>query len=345
MSDQLHKVSTDQDLTEAIRRAFGHYSLERSLEELVDRPRPRRGLRPTLTARALAVAAVAAAALLVATLFPGGGEKTPLGPGPVGAFASWTPEPQPADSARLRAAAARCNRADPRGAQLPVAATERRGAYTLVFRTDGARRAVCIAGPQSQMLSLPAPPKVPASEAPRGQPSSFPIEEVFFPGPRNPLAEQVGLVVGRVAAGVGAVEIGRDDGVTVTATVSRRHFVAWWPGTADDAAHATFTARRRDGSPRARFTLLAGDATLAAFARDPSAAEPLPADVSVMAGSRQVPIMTVATSRDDLGREIVVYLGGSERPDGAAGECPEFSTDEEWRAASASLPPRCRYPD
>jgi hypothetical protein len=346
MSEQeLHKVTTDQDLSDAIHRAFSHYTLERSVAELVDRPARRRGRRPALTARALAVAAVAAAALLVATLAPGGGEDTPLGPGPAGAFASWTPEPERADAALRKAATARCNEADPRGAELPVAATERRGSYTLVFRTDGARRAVCIAGPRSQVLSVPAPPRLPAGGTPPEQPGSFPIEEVAFPGPLSPLAEQLGILVGRVGADVGAVEIKTDDAVAVTATVSRRYFVAWWPGTADDAAHATISARRHDGIPLARFTLLARDASLDELARGAAAAAPLPANVSGLAGSGQMPVMTIGSSHDDLGREIVVYLGGSERPDGTAGVCREFPTDEEWQAASPSLPPQCRYPN
>ena len=340
---QLHKVSTDAELSDAIRQAFGHYSLERSPEEFVDSERPQRG-HPRLTGRALAVAATAAAALIVATLSPGGGRDTPLGPAPA-AFASWTPAPRPADPASLRTALVRCNKADPRGAELPVAATERRGDYTLVFRTDGARRAVCIAGPRTQLLSLPAPPKLPTGAARTERSGRFPIEEVVFPGPRNPLAEWVGLVVGRVAADVGAVEIRTPAGVTVTATVSRGYFVAWWPGTAADAAHATIRALRDDGRPAARFRLLRAAASFAGFARNPSAAGVLPAEASGPAGSGRAPIMTLLTPRDDLGREVVVDLGGSERADGVPGRCREFPTDDEWRAASPSLPPECRYPN
>jgi hypothetical protein len=345
VSDQeLRKVSTDQDLSEAIRRAFSHYSLERPVAELLDHPPRRRGSRSGLAVRGLAVGGLAAVAMLLVALWPGDGQDTALGPVPAGAFASWTPRPQRADSDSLADAVARCNRADPGGAELPVAATERRGGYTLVFRTDGARRAVCIAGPQNQLLSLPAPPKLAAGEAPPEQPNRFPIEEVVFPGPRNPLAEQVGIVVGRVGADVRAVEIRPDDGVTVTATVSRGYFVAWWPGTAEDAAHAMITARKHAGRGVADFKLLGGDASFAEFARNPSAVEPLPAEVSEVDGSGEMPIMSLLTPQDDFGREIVVHLSAGDGARGTAPDCQEFSTDEEWRAASPSLRPKCRYP-
>lgn len=345
MSDQeLRKVSTDQDLSEAIRRAFSHYSLERPVAELLDHPPRRRGSRSGLAVRGLAVGGLAAVAMLLVALWPGDGQDTALGPVPAGAFASWTPRPQRADSDSLADAVARCNRADPGGAELPVAATERRGGYTLVFRTDGARRAVCIAGPQNQLLSLPAPPKLAAGEAPPEQPNRFPIEEVVFPGPRNPLSEQVGIVVGRVGAEVRAVEIRPDDGVTITATVSRGYFVAWWPGTAEDAAHAMITARKHAGRGVADFKLLGGDASFAEFARNPSAVEPLPAEVSEVDGSGEMPIMSLLTPQDDFGREIVVHLSAGDGARGTAPDCQEFSTDEEWRAASPSLRPKCRYP-
>jgi hypothetical protein len=345
VSDQeLRKVSTDQDLSEAIRRAFSHYSLERPVAELLDHPPRRRGSRSGLAVRGLAVGGLAAVAMLLVALWPGNGQETALGPVPAGAFASWTPRPQRADSDSLADAVARCNRADPRGAELPVAATERRGGYTLVFRTDGARRAVCIAGPQNQLLSLPAPPKLAAGEAPPEQPNRFPIEEVVFPGPRNPLSEQVGIVVGRVGADVRAVEIRPDDGVTVTATVSRGYFVAWWPGTAEDAAHAMITARKHAGRGVADFKLLGGDASFAELARNPSAVEPLPAEVSEVDGSGEMPIMSLLTPQDDFGREIVVHLSAGDGARGTAPDCQEFSTDEEWRAASPSLRPKCRYP-
>jgi hypothetical protein len=344
MSDQeLRKVSTDQDLSEAIRRAFSHYSLERPVAELLDHPQRRRGSRSGPAVRWLAVGGLAAAATLLVALWPGDGQQTALSPVPAGAFASWTPRPQRADSESVADAVARCNRADPGGAELPVAATERRGDYTLVFRADGARRAVCIAGPRNQLLALPAPPKLPASEAPPEQPNRFPLKEVVFPGPRNPLAEHVGIVVGRVAADVRAVEIEPDDGVRVTATTSRGYFVAWWPGTAEDAAHATITAWNRPGGPVAEFKLLRGGASLAEFARNPTAVEPLPAEVSEVEGSGKVPIMSILTPQDDFGREIVVHLSAGEGRRGTPPDCKEFSTDEEWRAASPSLPPRCRY--
>jgi hypothetical protein len=345
VSDQeLRKVSTDQDLSEAIRRAFSHYSLERPVAELLDHPPRRRGSRSGLAVRGLAVGGLAAVAMLLVALWPGDGQDTALGPVPAGAFASWTPRPQRADSDSLADAVARCNRADAGGAELPVAATERRGGYTLVFRTDGARRAVCIAGPQNQLLSLPAPPKLAAGEAPPEQPNRFPIEEVVFPGPRNPLSEQVGIVVGRVGAEVRAVEIRPDDGVTITATVSRGYFVAWWPGTAEDAAHAMITARKHAGRGVADFKLLGGDASFAEFARNPSAVEPLPAEVSEVDGSGEMPIMSLLTPQDDFGREIVVHLSAGDGARGTAPDCQEFSTDEEWRAASPSLRPKCRYP-
>ena len=344
MSDQkLHKVRTDQELSEAIRRAFGRYSLERPAAELFDHQRGR-GSRPGPAVRALAVSALAAAGLLLATLWPGDGQYTALGPAPMRAFASWTPKPQRADSDSLADAVARCGNADPRGAELPIAATERRGGYTLVFRTDGARRAVCIAGPHGQLLSLPAPPKLPAGEGRPGPADSFPIEEVAYPGPGNPLAERVGILVGRVAPHVGAVEIRPARGVAVTATVSRGYFVAWWPGAAEDAAHAMIRARSDVGNPVAAFQLLPGDASLVELAQDPSTAEPLPAVVSQVEGSGQQPILTVLTPRADLSREIAVRLSGHVGADPAAPDCQEFSTDEGWRAASPSLAPECRHP-
>jgi hypothetical protein len=344
MSDQeLRKVSTDQELSEAIRRAFGHYSLERPTGELLDHPQRRRGSRPRLAIRALAVGGFAGAAILLATLWPGDGQETALAPAPEGAFASWTPTPQAADSHSVAGAVARCDEVDPRGADLPIGATEERGAYTLVFRTDGQRRSVCIAGPQDQLLSLPAPPKI-AGETPPEKPNSFPIEEVVFPGPRNRLAEQVGLVIGRVSPEVGGVEISPDDGAAVTATVSQGYFVAWWPGTADDAAHATISARDEAGSKVADFKLLAGDASFAEFAQNPAAFEPLPAEISATDDSGRLPVMALLTPQGDLDREIALYLGPAEASNGAEPECQEFETDEEWRAASPSLPPKCRYP-
>jgi hypothetical protein len=167
---------------------------------------------------------------------------------------------------------------------------------------------------------------------------------VVFPGPRNPLSEQVGIVVGRVGAEVRAVEIRPDDGVTITATVSRGYFVAWWPGTAEDAAHAMITARKHAGRGVADFKLLGGDASFAEFARNPSAVEPLPAEVSEVDGSGEMPIMSLLTPQDDFGREIVVHLSAGDGARGTAPDCQEFSTDEEWRAASPSLRPKCRYP-
>jgi hypothetical protein len=340
---KLRKVSTDQELSEAIRRAFGRYSLERPAAELFDHQHGR-GSRRGPAVRALAVAALAAAGLLLATLWPGDGQDTALGPAPARAFASWTPKPRRADADSLADAVARCRRADPRGAELPIAATERRGGFTLVFRTDGARRGVCIAGPHGQLLSLPAPPKLPAGEAPPGRADSFPIEEVVYPGPNNALAERVGILVGRVAPHVGAVEISPAHGVAVTATVSRGYFVAWWPGTAEDAAHAMIRARSDVGNPVAAFQLLGRDASLVELAQDPSTAEPLPAEVSEVDGSGRQPILTVLTPRADLSREIAVRLSGDEGADRAAPDCQEFSTDERWRAASPSLAPKCRYP-
>jgi hypothetical protein len=344
VSDQkLHKVRTDQEVSDAIRRAFGRYSLERPAAELFDHQQGR-GSRPGPWIRGLAVAALAAAGLLLATLWPGDGQNTALGPAPARAFASWTPKPQRADSDSLADAVARCRNADARGAELPIAATERRGGYTLVLRTDGARRAVCIAGPNGQLLSLPAPPKLPAGEAPPGRANSFPIEEVVYPGPGNPLAERVGILVGRVGPHVGAVEITPDHGVAATATISRGYFVAWWPGTAEDAAHAMIRARSDVGNPVAAFRLLRRDASLVELAQDPSTAEPLPAKVSEEDGSGQRPILTVLTPRPDLSREIVVRLSGHVGADRAAPDCQEFSTDERWRAASPSLAPECRHP-
>jgi hypothetical protein len=341
---ELSRVSTDRELSEAIRHAFGQYSLERPLEELLEHPRRRRGSSLRRVARALAVSGLAAAAVLLAALWPGGGQDTAVGPAPDRAFASWTPTPRPADSDSLAAAVARCDAADPRGGELPIAATEQRGAYTLVFRTDRARRAACIAGPRDQLLSLPAPPKLPASELSPEPPGSFAIEQVFFPGPRNPLAGQVGLVLGRVGPRVGGVEISPDHGRPLTATVTRGYFVAWWPGTAEDAAHATIRARDRAGSQIAAFRLLARDASLAELARNPSALESLPAELSGTDGSGQHPIMSLLTPHQDFSREIAVYLSATKGADGTVAECQEFATDEQWKAASPSLQPKCRYP-
>jgi hypothetical protein len=345
MSEQeLRKVSTDQDLSQAIRRAFSHYSLERPLGELLDRPHRRRSPRPRLAAPALAAGGLAAAAILLSVTWPGGGPDTALGPAPERAFASWTPMPQPADRDSVRDAVSRCNETDPRGAEVPIAATEQRGAYTLVFRTDGERRAVCIAGPQEQLLSLPAPPKVLAPDTPPAHPDGFAIEETVFPGPRNPLAEQVGLVVGRVSPQVRGVEIDPGESATVTATISQGYFVAWWPGTAEDAAQAMIRARDATGGRVADFRLLPDDASLAEFAQHPSAFDPLPAAVSGLDGSGPQPLVSLLAPRDDFSREIVVYLGGSGGAGGTVPDCREFSTDEEWQAASPSLSPECRYP-
>jgi hypothetical protein len=179
----------------------------------------------------------------------------------------------------LADAKARCEAADPRGAALPLAATEQRGKYTLIFRADGGKRAVCIAGPEDELLVLSPGP---VADPPREDlPSSFfPITEAVFPGPENPVADRIGLVAGRVGSGVREVTIHSSEAKPVAATISRGYFVAWWPGTADGAAHATIEAREEAGAARATFRLLREDLSLAEFVGDPVVEEPFPAEMT-----------------------------------------------------------------
>jgi hypothetical protein len=293
----------DGDLAESIRRGFSQYSLECPVEDIIDRSRPRTWPRMAVPAvSAVAVAAVALGALLLAMPIGGGMSGSTLAP--ERAFASWTPEPAPVPADVLADAKARCDAADSRGAGLPLAATEQRGKYTLIFRADGGKRAVCIAGPEDELLVLTPGP---AADPPREDlpPTFFPITEMVFPGPGNPMADRIGLVAGRVGSNVAEVTIHSSEAKPVAATISRGYFVAWWPGTADGAAHATIEARGEAGASRATFRMLREDTSLAEFVQDSVVEEPFPAEMT--------PAATLLLARaDEPAREIVVYAGNME---------------------------------
>jgi hypothetical protein len=294
----------DGDLAESIRRGFSRYSLDGSVDDLRDRARPRALPRLALpAASAVTVAAVAVGALLLA--MPLGGDMSGSTLAPERAFASWTPDPAPVPGSVLADAKARCEAADSRGAALPLAATEQRGSYTLIFRADAGKRAVCIAGPEDELLVLSPGPVTdpPLEDLP---PTFFPISEAVFPGPGNPMAGRIGLVVGRVGAGVDGVTIDSREAKAVAATISRGYFVAWWPGTADGAAHATIEARDAADGSRATFRLLREDVSLAEFVQDPVLDEPFPAQMQPAGAT-----LLLARARQP-GREIVVYPGNME---------------------------------
>jgi hypothetical protein len=295
---------TDGDLAESIRRGFSQYSLDGSVEDLLDRERPRALPRLAVPAvSALAVAAVAIGALLLALPLGGGMSGSTLAP--ERAFASWTPDPAPVPGSVLADAKARCEAADSRGAALPLAATEQRGEYTLIFRAGAGKRAVCIAGPEAELLVLSPGPVAdpPVEDLP---PTFFPISEAVFPGPGNPMADRIGLVAGRVGTGVDGVTIHSSEAKPVAATVSGGYFVAWWPGTADGAAHATIEARDEADATRATFRLLREDVSLAEFVQDPVLDEPFPAEMKPMGAT-----LLLARAHQP-GREIVVYPGNVE---------------------------------
>ncbi|MDQ3689988.1 MAG: hypothetical protein M3406_08150 [Chloroflexota bacterium] len=207
----------DEQLTQAIRHSFDRYELAVPVSEVMADhiARPRRW-------RLVAVSAVAATVVLVLAIV-----TQSLGR-PQAAFASWTAVPGVPDPALAAAAESDCpvvpssRSRMPSFSHLPLVAQDRRGQAALMLFSDGDAVALC----------LILPDRTKAMSAGQRPPLHGTVEILTAIRAERTEGETATLL-GQVADTVTTVDIVRDDGLVVVATVKDGFFLAWWPGPAE----------------------------------------------------------------------------------------------------------------
>ena len=221
----------DAELSSQIRRSFSRYPFAPGREPGA---RPADARRGRSIALSFGLVGVAAIGLWLAS-------ATPLNPRPSVTFAGWTSTPSAPDLSLAASGSAACN-VDPSmnlvaqdqrgnaaallyrgGDQLAICLVVRDSAGSVVATTTGFTRLAEFGGALSVDTILSAPPA--------GQ----------DPGIR--------IVAGRVSAHATRVDLAREDGTSVGATVRAGSFLAWWP-TDDDATEAV--AKDSHGATLAR---------------------------------------------------------------------------------------------
>jgi hypothetical protein len=209
----------DEQLGRAVRAAFDRYELDvPATEMMTQRASERR--RWTLVALP-AVAAALALAIVVQSFVR-----------PESAFASWTPVPGNPDPALAAAAEKDCRYAGASNPalDLPLVGQDQRGRAALALFSDGTDYALCLGqnGAPGADGSVSGGLGVVYGKLP---PLVGPLT-VATAGSGGIEGQTVTNLAGQVAAVVARVEIVRDDGTVVSATISRGYFLAWWPGSA-----------------------------------------------------------------------------------------------------------------
>ncbi len=207
----------DDEITQAIRHSFDRYELAIPVSDVMTDHIGRRRRR-----RLVAASAAAATVVLVLALV-----TQPLGR-PQTAFASWTAVPRVPDPALAAAAEADCRQAPssrsrtPPFSDLPLVAQDQRGQAALILFSDGDAVALC--------LILPDRTK---SVSAGQRPPLHGTVETLMAIRADRTEGETATLLGQVAETVATVEIVRDDGLVVAATVSGGFFLAWWPGPAE----------------------------------------------------------------------------------------------------------------
>ncbi|MET0426846.1 MAG: sigma-70 family RNA polymerase sigma factor [Actinoplanes sp.] len=173
-----------------------------------ERPPARRGRVLVLAAGAV----LAAGLVAVPSLGPGGSE----------AYASWTPTPRTVAGGQVLSQAQACLGERPDVADIVLA--EQRGEATLLIarRRDGELMACTILDPDDGVAGA----EVLDRSADRPGPARVSIQSMGATGDRHWYSE----VIGRVGAGVTAVDVVLPDGAAVRASATGGWWAAWWPG-------------------------------------------------------------------------------------------------------------------
>jgi hypothetical protein len=170
---------------------------------------------PLLSAAGLTGAAAVLAAALT------------LGSSAAPAFAGWTPTPTVPAPRQIASALRRCS------SELRVLASgapelvETRGPYTAAVYARPGGAGACVQGASVSFSGT-------ASNLGTTQVGAAQIQTFFVIG-TDSSGRSFTVLDGRLGADVKAVRIARNNGTTVTATLSHGWYLAWWP----DSAHAT----------------------------------------------------------------------------------------------------------
>jgi hypothetical protein len=207
----------DDQITQAIRHSFDRYELAIPVSDVMTDHIGRRRRW-----RLVAVSAVAATVVLVLAFV-----TQPLGR-PQAAFASWTAVPGVPDPALAAAAEEDCRQVPsprsrtPSFSHLPLVAQDQRGQAALMLFSDGDAVALCLILPD-RTKSVSAGQRTPLHGT----------VEILTAIRADRTESETATLLGQVADTVATVEIVRDDGLVIEATVSGGFFLAWWPGPAE----------------------------------------------------------------------------------------------------------------
>lgn len=205
----------DTDLTRQVERAFARFHFDRAVPEARVGRTPRAG-------RGWVAVGTVVAALVLWTL-----NAAPSVGRPELALAGWEATPTAPDVALADAASEPCMASGLGVPAMSIVAQDQRGNAATILFAGGGQLSICVVGRDKSGTVVAAATGVSRLETTA---KALSVDSGLSE-PKTPNFPGLTVIAGRVGQGVSSVEVVREDGVEVTATVASGYFVAWWPTT------------------------------------------------------------------------------------------------------------------